>query len=91
MRATLTLLCLLAAVALARADVLSVDFGGQRYSLGYEDQVKLPDGKPGDGIAEFTLKGETVDDWTKLFAFHAYPESGDNPTLAVQTLGKVLK
>ena len=91
MRIVLALLCLLAANAFARAEAPTVDFGGQRYHLAYEDQAKLPSGEPGDGIAEFTLEGETVDSWTKLFAFFAYPESGDDPTLAAATLGKVVK
>ena len=49
------------------------------------------DGSPGDGLAEFTLPGETVDDWSKLFAFHAYPEMGDDPVAAVKMVGKVVK
>jgi hypothetical protein len=91
MRALLTAVCLLASVALSRAEAPVVDFGGQRYYLAYEDQAKLPSGEPGDGIAEFTLEGETVDNWTKLFAYFSYPESGDDPTLAAATLGKVVK
>jgi hypothetical protein len=91
MRTLLTVVCLLGPVALARADAPVVDFGGQRYYLAYEDQAKLASGEPGDGIAEFTLQGETVDNWTKLFAYFAYPQSGDDPTLAAVTLGKVVK
>ena len=47
--------------------------------------------RPGDGVAEFTLPGETVDDWSKLFAYHAYPEMGDDPVAAVKMVGKVVK
>lgn len=91
MRAAIMFFILLTSVSMARAEPLTVDFGGQHYTLNFEDQAKLPDGRPGDGIAEFTLPGETVDNWTKLFAYHAYPEAGDDPTLAVQTLGKLVK
>ena len=68
-----------------------IDFSGQKYHLDYEDRGKLPDGRLGNGVAEFTLPCETVNDWTKLFAFHSYPEAGDNPGLASATLGKVVK
>lgn len=73
------------------AEVPSAEFDGQRYTLNFEDQATLPDGQPGDGIAEFTLPGETVQDWSKLFAFHAYPEMGDDPVAAVETVGKAVK
>lgn len=91
MRVVITLFILLASMSLARAEPLTVDFGGQQYTLNFEQHAKLPDGRRGDGIAEFTLAGETVDDWTKLFAYHAYPEAGDDPVLAVKTLGKIVK
>jgi len=91
MRTLLTLLFILASVALARADVPTVDFGGQRYQLDYEDDTKLPGERPGNGLAEFTLAGETVNDWTKLVAFHVYPNGGDDPALAAAALGKVVK
>ena len=32
-----------------------------------------------EALAEFTLQGQTVNDWTKLFAFHAYPTAGTTP------------
>jgi hypothetical protein len=91
MRAALAIFCLLASNGFARAEPPNVDFGGERYRLAYEKQVKLASGQPGDGIAEFTLKGETVEDWTKLFAFHAYPQSGDDPVLAAATLGRLVQ
>jgi hypothetical protein len=91
MRTLLTALCLFAAAALARADTSAVEFEGQSYQLDYQDESKLPNGRPGEGLAEFTLQGQTVNDWTKLFAFHVYPEIGDDPALAAATLGKVVK
>ncbi len=82
---------LVATVSLARAEVPTVEFGGERYALNFEDQATLEDGRAGEGLAEFTLPGETVEDWTKLFAYHAYPEMGDDPVAAVQMVGKVVK
>lgn len=73
------------------ADTSPVEFDGERYTLNYEDQAMLPDGQPGNGIAEFTLPGEMVEDWSKLFAFHAYPEMGDDPVAAVVAVGKAVK
>jgi hypothetical protein len=77
-------------VALA-AEAPTVEFNGQRFTLGYEDQASLPDGQPGNGLAEFTLPGETVDGWSKLFAYYSYPEMGDDPTAAVEAVGKAVK
>ena len=77
-------------VAIA-ADTPSVEFGGERYTLNYEDEATLPNGRPGNGLAEFTLSGETVDDWSKLFAFHSYPEMIADPVVAVEALGKAVK
>lgn len=91
MRAFLVSLCLLASVALARAQMPSVEFDGQEFYLAYEDETGLPGGPPGNGLAEFTLKGETVDNWTKLFAFHAYPGLLADPMQAAAELGKVVK
>jgi hypothetical protein len=84
-------LCLLAATTRVSADTPSVEFDGQRYRLDYQNEAKLPDGQPGNGLAEFTLEGESGNDWSKLFAFHVYPEAGDDPTLAAATLGKVVQ
>ncbi|MCZ7595538.1 MAG: hypothetical protein M5U16_12045 [Hyphomicrobium sp.] len=91
MRLLPLIVALLACFSLARADTPSVVFDDGRYALSFEDQATLPDGEPGDGIAEFTLAGESVDNWSKLFAFHAYPEMGDDPVAAVETLGKIVK
>lgn len=74
-----------------KVDPLAVEFDGQRYTLNFEDQATLPDGSMGNALAEFTLKGETVENWTKLFAFYAYPQMGDDPTAAVEAVGKVVK
>lgn len=91
MRMLPVLAALLASFSLARADAPSVEFDGERYALNFEDQAVLPDGKPGDGIAEFTLPGETVQNWSKLFAYHSYPEMDDDPVAAVKVLGKIVK
>jgi hypothetical protein len=91
MRTLLVSLCLLASVALARAQTPSVEFDGQVFYLAYEDEAGLPKGPPGNGLAEFTLQGETLDTWTKLFAFHAYPSLLETPAQAASDLGKVLK
>jgi hypothetical protein len=85
------LAALVATAALARADTPTVEFGGERFTLNFEDQATLEDGSRGDGLAEFTLLGETVEDWSKLFAYHAYPEMGDDPLAAVTMVGKVVK
>jgi hypothetical protein len=91
MRMLPVLVALLASVSLARADTPAVEFDGERYTLNFEDQATEADGQPGDGLAEFTLAGETVDNWSKLFAYHAYPGMGDDPVAAVQMLGKIVK
>lgn len=78
-------------LAPAFADAANAEFGGQRYRLGYQDDAKQPDGTPGDAIAEFTLPGETVDNWTKLFAYYLFPDSGDDPVAMTQEVGKALK
>ena len=91
MRTALGSALFFASATCGRAEAPVIDFSGQKYHLDYEDRGKLPDGRLGNGVAEFTLPGETVNDWTKLFAFHSYPEAGDNPGLAAATLGKVVK
>jgi hypothetical protein len=91
MRLLPVLAIVLASVSLARAEAPTVEFGGEPYTLSFEDQAVLADGRPGDGIAEFTLAGETVEDWSKLFAYHGYPEMGDDPVAAVRVLGKIVK
>jgi hypothetical protein len=91
MRLLPVLAALLASVVLAWAEAPTVEFGGEQYTLNFEDQAVLPDGSPGDGLAEFTLAGETVEDWSKLFAYHASPEMGDDPVAAVKVLGKIVK
>jgi hypothetical protein len=91
MRQLRVAVAMLAWVTLAHAEAPTVEFAGDRYTLNFEDQAQQEDGSPGDGLAEFTLPGETVSDWSKLFAFHAYPEMGDDPVAAVKMVGKVVK
>jgi hypothetical protein len=91
MRALLLSLFLVAALAPARAEPMTFDFGGERYTVDYQAQVQEPDGTAGQGIAEFTLKGENVDNWTKLIGYHYYPEQVGTPAQAAANLGKYLK
>lgn len=91
MRAALCIAMLLASVSAGLSEETEVEFGGDTYRLDFHERAKLPDGSAGDGVAEFTLKGETVNDWTKLFAYHAYPGVPANPALAAETLGKTVK
>lgn len=91
LRAALGLVLFMLSMAAVRAEDQSVEFAGDTYHLDYHDRAKHPDGSAGDGIAEFTLEGETVNDWTKLFAYHIYPGVADNPQLAAETLGKTVK
>ncbi len=91
MRLLSVAIAMLAWVSLAHAEAPSIEFAGQHYTLNFEDQAQQENGAPGDGLAEFTLPGETVNDWSKLFAFHAYPEMGDDPVAAVKMVGKVVK
>jgi hypothetical protein len=91
MRGLLMSLFLVAALAPARAVPMTFDFEGQRYTVDYQAQVKQPDGTAGQGIAEFTLNGETVDNWTKLIGYHYYPEQVGTPSQAAANLGKYLK
>jgi len=91
MRAALCIAMLLASVSAGLSEETEVEFGGDTYHLDFHERAKLPDGSAGDGVAEFTLKGETVNDWTKLFAYHAYPGVPANPALAAETLGKTVK
>ena len=84
-------ICLAAVAAIAHAGTPTAEFSGQRFHLNYQDFAKQEDGQPGNGLAEFTLQGETVNDWTKLFAYYSFPESGDNPALMVEEVGKAVK
>jgi hypothetical protein len=94
MRNLCAVVVLTAGTALAWAEGADrdfVNFGGGRYTLSFEDQGEDENGDHGDGLAEFTLPGETVEDWSKLVAFHSYPDMGDDPLAAVEALGKVVK
>lgn len=79
------------AIPIAHAAPAAVEFEGERYTLGFEDHTTLEDGQMGDAIAEFALPGESVEDWSKLFAFYAYPQMGDDPAAAVEAVGKAVK
>jgi hypothetical protein len=91
MRQLRVAVAMLAWVTLAHAEAPTVEFAGDRYTLNFEDRGQQENGSPGDGVAEFTLPGETVNDWSKLFAYHAYPAMGDDPVAAVKMVGKVVK
>jgi hypothetical protein len=91
MRTPLIALCLIAAAMTARAEDATVEFDGQSYHLDYQDAARSTNGRLGDSLAEFTLQGETVNNWTKLFAFYLFPESGDDPVAMAKTLGKTTK
>jgi hypothetical protein len=91
MRTALGLMLFFVSMASVRAEDQSVEFAGETYHFDYHDRAKHPDSSSGDGVAEFTLEGETVNDWSKLFAYHIYPAAPDNPKLAAETLGKTVK
>lgn len=91
MRLVTVVASLLASTAVALAETPTVEFDGDTFSLAYEDQAQQEDGQPGNALAEFTLPGETVEDWSKLFAFHSFPTMGGDPLAAVEAVGKVVK
>lgn len=91
MRVLTILAAFVACIALARAEAPSVEFDGSTYGLAFENQGQPQNGQPGNSIAEFTLPGETVEDWSKLFAFHSFPTMGDDPLVAVEAVGEVVK
>ncbi len=84
-------LCLSAVAVIAHADTPTAEFNGQQYHLDYQDQAQQENGQRGNGLAEFTLQGETVNDWTKLYSYYSFPESGDDPALMVEEVGKTVK
>ena len=88
--ASLVAICLATVAAIAHADTPTVEFDGQQYHLDYQDQAKPENGQPGNGLAEFTLQGETVNNWTKLFAYYSFPQSGDDPSLMAAEVGKAV-
>jgi hypothetical protein len=91
MRAWIAFAALFACIAAANAEAPTIEFDGSTFQLAYEDQATQENGDPGNGLAEFTLPDENVDNWSKLFAFHSFPTMGDDPLAAVQTVGKVVK
>ncbi len=46
---------------------------------------------PADHIAEYVLPRETVDTWTSLVTFHAFPRSPPNAVQAATNLGNTLR
>jgi hypothetical protein len=72
-------------------DEQTIDFAGETYHLAYQDEAQQENAAITEALAEFTLQGQTVNDWTKLFAFHAYPTAGNDPASATAMLGKVVK
>jgi hypothetical protein len=91
MRLLLIALSLSLAGSLALAETPAVEFGGQLYHLNFQHQDTMEDGAQGDGLAEFTPEGETVNNWTNLFAYYVFPQSGDNPLSMVEAVGKAVK
>lgn len=89
MRMIAALIFLLAAPAFLLADVPDVEFGGQSYHPGPEYEGDAAGGS-GFSAVEFTLDGETVDDWTKLFAFHDYSGLDAEPAAAAATVRKTV-
>lgn len=80
---------LLTLALLAHAEEVEfVDFGGERFVLAFEDQQRTPEGERGEAVAEFSRPGESADHWSKRFAFHAYPQTIDDPAAAAEALGQ---
>jgi len=89
--AAFPVLFLLAAAATpALADTATIEFGGERFRLDYEDAARLDDGRPGNALAEFTLNGQSVNDWTKLVSYYLYPEVGAGAEVMVAEVGKAV-
>ena len=72
-------------------DEQTIDFAGETYHLAYQDEAQRENATITEALAELTLQGQTVNDWTKLFAFHAYPTAGNDPATATAMLGRVVK
>lgn len=74
-------LCDLAAVAVSPA---AVEFAGETYLPGYSSN------QPTVRLIEYVRAGETVENWTKLFAVRNFPTS-DDPRAAVAAFSQVVK
>lgn len=44
-----------------------------------------------NAIVEFTSDGESIEAWTRLFAFHAFTATTDDPVRAARRLGALVK
>jgi hypothetical protein len=91
MRALAPILALLHLAAPACAEDPANDFYGEEYRLGFQDQARREDGRPGNAVAEFTRTGETVNDWTKLFAYYSYPDAGEDAMRMAEAVGTEVK
>jgi hypothetical protein len=80
-----SLLVMLASLSVAIA-ADSIGFDGRRYFQKFEDL-----NNPVDHIAEYVLPRETVDTWTSLVTFHAFPRSPPNAVQAATSLGNTLR
>jgi len=75
------LFCDLAAVA---ASPTAVDFDGESYTSAFSSD------QPTFRLVEFVREGETVENWTKLFAIRNFP-TGNDPRTAVAQFQQVVK
>lgn len=89
MRVVVAALCAMLALA-AWAKPADVAFNGESFAPTFENTERGPDGT-GHPFVEFTLPGETVDNWTQLFAYHDFADLDVTPDQAVAALGDVVK
>lgn len=90
MRVVIAAVCLMLGFASTWADTADVEFNGQRYYPAFENAERPPDGS-GHPFVEFTLAGENVENWNKLFAYHEFPDLDVSPNIAVAALGREVK
>jgi hypothetical protein len=86
MRAFLTLLCVVfvSATLAAEPGGKTLTFPDEAYELAFTQEVQ------GEVLNEYVLRGETLDDWTRLLSVHVYPRRVDFQLLA-GSLVKVVK
>ena len=89
MRVVIAAICAMLALS-AWAKPADVAFDGQSYQPTFENAERGPDGT-GHPFVEFTLPGETVENWTKLFAYHDFADLEVTPDQAAAALGDVVK
>ena len=86
------ILCALCPLGLARADDQfsapkeSLTFDGQTLYLAFENNSR----PPGEHIKEYIADGEKLDSWTRLAAFHTYPQP-DDPKFFAANLIRIMK